>query len=219
MKKEDELSASPEAPAPSLPGAGMTRTLILGGARSGKSAHAETLAAAAQARGRQVVYIATAQAGDAEMAQRIAAHRQRRGAEHGGEGAWTTVEETIALGAAIRLWSAPHRILLVDCLTVWLSNLLFSEARAFPEVGPIEAPASFPEQRADFLQALEQAAGDVILVSNEVGLGIVPQGAAARWFVDEAGRLNQAVAAICERALWMAAGLPMTLKGGSCWPG
>ena len=164
----------------------MTRTLILGGARSGKSAHAETLAAAS---GKEVIYIATAQAGDSEMTQRIARHRQQR------NGSWATVEESIARGTAIANWSAPQRLILVDCLTIWLSNLLFFEAKNFPEVGEIIPPACFHEERACFLNALEQAAGDVILVSNEVGMGVIPQGAVSRWFVDEAGRLNQAVAA------------------------
>jgi adenosylcobinamide kinase/adenosylcobinamide-phosphate guanylyltransferase len=182
----------------------MTRTLVIGGARSGKSAHAEALATAS---GKPVVYIATAQAGDAEMQLRIAHHRARR------DGQWQTVEETLALGAAIQKYSTAGNLILVDCLTVWLSNLLFSEYKEFPEVGAIDAPACFSEQRAEFLQALTQAAGDVILVSNEVGQGIVPQGAISRWFVDEAGRLNQAVAAACEHAVLVVAGLPLTLKG------
>lgn len=182
----------------------MTRTLVLGGARSGKSAHAETLAAAS---GKEVIYIATAQAGDSEMAARIAHHRQQRNQT------WTTIEEPLALGAAIAQWSTPERLLLVDCLTIWLSNLLFSEEKEFPDVGKIIPPACFDQQRTYFLHALEQAAGDVILVSNEVGMGVIPQGAISRWFVDEAGRLNQAVAARCESALWVVAGLPTTLKG------
>jgi adenosylcobinamide kinase/adenosylcobinamide-phosphate guanylyltransferase len=182
----------------------MTRTLVFGGARCGKSAYAERLAAAA---GKEVIYVATAQAGDAEMAARIAHHRQQR------PPTWTTVEEPIALGAAIARWCAPDRLLLVDCLTLWLSNLLFFEARDFPEVGRIDVPACFQRERHDFLHALEHAGGDVILVSNEVGMGIIPQGAVSRWFVDEAGRLNQAVAAACERAVWVAAGLPLVLKG------
>jgi adenosylcobinamide kinase/adenosylcobinamide-phosphate guanylyltransferase len=182
----------------------MTRTLILGGARSGKSAHAEMLASAS---GKEVVYIATAQQGDEEMAKRIALHRQQR------DRRWRTVEETVMLGNAIALWSAPHRLVLIDCLTVWLSNLLFAEARDFPEIGEICPPAVFSEQRMQFLQALDQAGGDVIMVSNEVGLGVIPQGAVSRWFVDEAGRLNQAVAAKSERAILVAAGLPLTLKG------
>lgn len=182
----------------------MIRTLVLGGAGSGKSAHAEQLATAS---GRQVVYIATAQAGDAEMSARIGRHRQRR------DPAWVNVEEPLELGAAIASWSRPERVVLVDCLTVWLSNLLFSRQQVFPDVGEIAPPASFHEQRGHFLEALQQAAGDVILVSNEVGMGIIPQGALSRWFVDEAGRLNQAAAACCERAVWVAAGLPLTLKG------
>ncbi|MES2538494.1 MAG: bifunctional adenosylcobinamide kinase/adenosylcobinamide-phosphate guanylyltransferase [Pseudomonadota bacterium] len=182
----------------------MTRTFIFGGARSGKSAHAETLATAS---GKDVVYIATAGAGDDEMAARILRHQQQRNS------AWTTIEEPLLLGAVIAQWSAPQRLILVDCLTIWLSNLLFSEEKDYPEVGAIVAPPFFNEQREEFLQALEHAAGDVILVSNEVGMGVIPQGAISRWFVDEAGRLNQAVAARCERALWVAAGLPLVLKG------
>ncbi|MDB5775517.1 MAG: cobU [Herbaspirillum sp.] len=186
---------------------GSRRTLILGGARSGKSAHAEALALAS---GKELVYIATAQAHDAEMAARIALHRERRTEK---EARWITVEQPLALGDALAQWCAPQRLVLVDCLTVWLSNLLFSEARDYPDVGRIDPPACFAEQRAAFLRALAQARGDVILVSNEVGMGIVPQGAVSRWFVDEAGRLNQAVAAVCERAVFVAAGLPMVLKG------
>lgn len=185
----------------------MTRTLVFGGARSGKSAHAESIAAAS---GKQVIYIATAQAGDGEMATRIASHRQQR------DQAWATAEEPLALGAAIAQWSAPERLILVDCLTIWLSNLLFCEQKNYPEIGEIVPPAAFLQQRAHFLQALEQTKGDVVLVSNEVGMGVIPQGAVSRWFVDEAGRLNQAVAARCERVLLVAAGLPLVLKGASC---
>lgn len=185
----------------------MTCSLILGGARSGKSAYAERLAAASA---KQVVYIATAHAGDEEMQARIALHRAQRNAE------WITAEQTLALGQAIAEWSAPERLVLVDCLTVWLSNLLFCEDKSYPEVGCIVAPEAFDTERARFLAALEYAAGDVVLVSNEVGMGIVPQGAVSRWFVDEAGRLNQAVAARCERVVWVAAGLPLALKGTPC---
>ena len=182
----------------------MARTLILGGARSGKSAHAERLATQS---GKAVVYIATAQAHDAEMSARIAHHRAQR------DGSWMTVEEPLALGDAMAQWSAPDRLVLIDCLTLWLSNLLFSQQQDFPEIGEIAPPALFHAQRERFLQALDNADGDVILVSNEVGLGVIPQGAVSRWFVDEAGRLNQAVAARCERALFVAAGLPLMLKG------
>lgn len=186
------------------------RTLVLGGARSGKSAHAESLAADS---GKPVVYVATAAIGDAEMAARIALHRQQRGIEHA---QWQTIEENLALGDAIARCSTPHNVVLVDCLTVWLSNLLFCEPKDYPEIGKIEPPQRFVRERAQFLQALSQAPGDIVLVSNEVGMGIVPQGAISRWFVDEAGRLNQAVAAICDRVQFVAAGLPLTLKGVAC---
>ena len=187
----------------------MSTTLVLGGARSGKSAHAEALA---QATGRDVVYIATAQSGrsDGEMAQRIAHHRASRPAH------WTTVEQPTALGAAIAAWSTPARVVLVDCLTLWLSNVLFSGAEAFPETGVITLPALFHTERRALLDALASASGDVIFVSNEVGMGIVPLGAVSRAFVDEQGRLNQAVAAACDRAVFVAAGLPLVLKGAAC---
>lgn len=185
----------------------MSRTLVLGGARSGKSAHAERLAAAG---GKEVVYIATAQAGDSEMAARIAHHRQRR------DSCWQTVEEPLALGDAIARHCTPGRLVLVDCVSVWLSNLLFSGAAAYPEVGPVEPPPAFDTERKSLLEAVAQAGGDLILVANEVGLGIIPMGAVSRWYVDEAGRLNQALAAQCERVIFVAAGLPLPLKGGPC---
>ena len=177
----------------------MTTTLVLGGARSGKSAHAEALAAAS---GREVVYIATAQAGDGEMVQRIAHHRASRPAH------WTTVEEPIGLGVAITRWCSPDRLVLVDCLTLWLSNVMFSGADATPDL--------FLQERTALLAALAHPGGDVILVSNEVGMGIVPMGAVTRAFVDEQGRLNQAVAAACDQVLFVAAGLPLVLKAGPC---
>lgn len=185
----------------------MTRTLILGGARSGKSAYAEQLA---MARGKQVIYVATARPFDSEMVVRIREHARRR------DPSWHTVEEPIELGACITRHAAAGKLVLVDCLTLWLTNLLFSGDQQFPEVGDIPAPEIFARQRAAFLTALEQAAGDVILVSNEVGMGIVPMGAASRWFVDQAGWLNQAVAARCDRVTFVAAGLPLQLKGGPC---
>lgn len=181
----------------------MKRTLIFGGARSGKSAYAEQLALAS---GKPVTYLATAQAGDFEMQARIAHHRQRRPAS------WRTVECTTDLAQAIAEVSTPENLILVDCLTLWLSNLLFSENTDYPEVGRIAPPEQFAIQRAAFLQALENVRGDLIMVSNEVGMGIIPQGAISRWFVDEAGRLNQAVAARCEQVSWVAAGLPLHLK-------
>jgi adenosylcobinamide kinase/adenosylcobinamide-phosphate guanylyltransferase len=144
------------------------------------------------------------------MDARIAHHRDNR------PPTWTTVEEPVSLGAVLTCWCAPERLVLIDCLTNWLSNLLFSEAREFPDVGEIVPPECFHEERECFLQALDQAAGEVILVSNEVGMGVIPQGAVSRWFVDEAGRLNQAVAKKCEQVLWVAAGLPLQMKGPRC---
>jgi len=193
--------------------ASLRRTLVFGGARSGKSAHAERLALAAAGTG-EIVYLATAaERTDAEMAQRIEQHRARRQALGG---RWRTVQEPMALGHALRQHGRADNVVLVDCLTLWLSNLLFAEGVAFPELGPIVAPAAFTLERVEFLRALQDAPGRVILVSNEVGMGIVPQGAVSRWFVDEAGRLNQSVAALCEQVQWVAAGLPLALKGGPC---
>lgn len=170
----------------------MSIELILGGARSGKSALAERRAAEFAESGLEVVYLATAAAGDEEMARRIAHHRTRRPAH------WRTVEECIALAEALRANAAPDRCLLVDCLTLWLSNLL---------LGPGLEP-----ERSRLLESLPALPGHVILVSNEVGWGIVPMNELARRFADEQGRLNQAVAAVCDRVTLVAAGLPLTLK-------
>jgi len=169
------------------------RTLILGGARSGKSALAERLAIDS---GREVVYIATAQAGDAEMAARIAHHRARRPLQ------WLCVEEPLHLADVLRDHARDDRCILVDCLTLWLSNLL----------GDADVQG-FERERDRLLNVLPDLPGDVLLVSNEVGLGIVPMGELTRRFVDEAGRLHQAVAALSERVLFVAAGLPLALKG------
>jgi len=186
----------------------MSRTLIFGGARSGKSGLAERLA---RESGKEVIYLATSHAGDAEMAARIAHHRERRPPE------WQTVEEATALATTLRRLCAPERIVLVDCLTLWLTNLIFSGNRDFPEVGAVELPPLFSWERSDLLAWLDEPpAGEVIFVSNEVGMGIVPVGAVSRTFVDEAGRLNQDVAARCERVLFVAAGLPLALKGAAC---
>ncbi|PXV54773.1 adenosylcobinamide kinase /adenosylcobinamide-phosphate guanylyltransferase [Dyella jiangningensis] len=169
------------------------RTLILGGARSGKSALAERLAAAS---GHEVVYIATAQAHDEEMAARIAHHRAQRPAH------WLSVEEPLALAAALEAHARPGRCVLVDCLTLWLSNLLGDADNE-----------RFKQERDALLRLLPALKGQVLMVSNEVGLGVVPMGELTRRFVDEAGRLHQALAAECERVLFVAAGLPMSLKG------
>lgn len=186
----------------------VSRTLVFGGARSGKSALAERLA---QASGKQVTYLATGQAGDAEMAARVKHHRARR------PGDWQTVEEPTDLAHSLRMLCAPERIVLVDCLTLWLTNLMFASGRAYPDVGPIDLPALFHAERAALLDWLDEApSGEVIFVSNEVGMGIVPFGAVSRSFVDEAGWLNQEVAARCDRVVWVAAGLPLVLKGPPC---
>lgn len=187
----------------------MTSTLVLGGARSGKSGYAERLAAQT---GREVVYIATAQAGDSEMAERIAHHRRARPAH------WVTVEEPLLLAAAIARHSTPSTVVLVDCITLWLTNLLFSSGQHYPDTGMIDLPPEFGAQRAALLDALTHAPGDVILVSNEVGMGIIALGALSRCFVDEAGRLNQAMAGVCDQVVFVAAGLPLVMKGAPCSP-
>jgi len=169
------------------------RSLILGGARSGKSALAERLAGAS---GCEVAYIATAQANDAEMAARIAHHRASRPAH------WHSVEEPLALAATLRRHARADRCLLVDCLTLWLSNLLGQDDEA-----------RFVQERDALLEILPTLQGQLLLVSNEVGMGIVPMGALSRRFVDEAGRLHQALAERCERVVFVAAGLPLVLKG------
>jgi adenosylcobinamide kinase/adenosylcobinamide-phosphate guanylyltransferase len=157
--------------------------------------------------GKEVVYIATATPGDEEMAARIAITATA------GPHEWITVEEPLALGNQLLRWSSPDRLILVDCLTLWLSNLLFSGGQEYPDVGAITLPALFHEQQDMLASALTKCASDIVLVSNEVGLGIMPMGAVSRCFMDEQGRLNQAVAAICDRAVFVAAGLPLVLKG------
>lgn len=173
----------------------LMRELILGGARSGKSALAEKRA---EATGLDVTYIATAQALDEEMAERIAHHRRQR-PQH-----WAVVEEPLQLAAVLEQHAAPGRCLLVDCLTLWLTNLLAAEEKE---------PALLALQRDRFLELLPQLPGEIILVSNEVGLGIVPLGELTRRFCDESGRLHQAVAQHSDRVTFVTAGLPMTLKG------
>ncbi|MBM7060722.1 bifunctional adenosylcobinamide kinase/adenosylcobinamide-phosphate guanylyltransferase [Pseudomonas sp. UL073] len=167
--------------------------LILGGARSGKSRLAERLAGES---GLAVTYIATSQPLDLEMAERVAAHRSRRPSE------WALVEEPIALARVLREQAAPQRCLLVDCLTLWLTNLLM-----------LEDAARLAAERDALLSTLDTLPGRIILVSNETGLGVVPLGALSRRFVDEAGWLHQAIAERCQRVVFTVAGLPMTLKG------
>jgi adenosylcobinamide kinase / adenosylcobinamide-phosphate guanylyltransferase len=166
-------------------------TLVLGGARSGKSRHAEALA---RETGLKRVYVATAQAFDDEMRERISRHQVDRS----GDG-WTTVEEPFDLALALAGASGPETVVLVDCLTLWLSNLMLTDRDI--------------ERGCDaLLAALGATKGPVILVSNEVGLGIVPETPLGRRFRDAQGRLNQHVARIADRVIFVAAGLPLILK-------
>ena len=166
--------------------------LVLGGARSGKSAFAEAETAAA---GLKNVYVATAEAGDAGMAERIRRHRERRGP------GWIVVEEPLALAETLRAEARADRAVLVDCLTLWLSNLL--TAGRDPEA-----------EGAALAAALAAAPGPVVTVSSEVGQGIIPDNPLARRFRDEAGALHQRVAEAAGRVVFVAAGLPLTLKDG-----
>lgn len=170
--------------------------LILGGARSGKSAFAERRAVES---GLPVTYIATATALDEEMAARIAAHRSRRPSH------WHVVEEPKSLAAALRSETGPGKCVVVDCLTLWLSNLLAS-------LDPADE-TRFQHERAALLDALPGLQGHVVLVSNEVGMGIVPMGELCRRFCDEAGRLHQDLGRLCDRVTLMVAGMPLTVKG------
>ena len=175
-------------------------SLVLGGARSGKSRYAESLVEGAAARG---LYCATAEAEDEEMARRIAAHRARRALRQAADGGpfSQTVEAPLDLAAAIADNSVRETPLLVDCLTLWRSNLLCC--------------GRCVEEETDRLGAgLESAPGPVVLVANEVGLGLVPETPLGRRFRDAAGLLNQRLAARADRVVFVAAGLPLVLKGG-----
>ncbi|MDF1692969.1 MAG: bifunctional adenosylcobinamide kinase/adenosylcobinamide-phosphate guanylyltransferase [Zhongshania sp.] len=167
--------------------------LYLGGARSGKSRLAEQRVRAANM---QRIYVATATPGDAEMAARINHHQQQRQADD-----WRTVEAPEDLSAAILQHAAADKAILVDCLTLWLSNWLAKED-----------DDSWQQVRGRFLHTLQTAPGHIVLVSNEVGQGIVPLGALTRRFVDEAGRLHQDIAAIADRVVFVTAGLEQILK-------
>ncbi|MBY8976123.1 bifunctional adenosylcobinamide kinase/adenosylcobinamide-phosphate guanylyltransferase [Rhodobacteraceae bacterium NNCM2] len=162
-------------------------TLILGGARSGKSARALALAPPPH------VFIATGEALDAEMTERIRLHQQERGPD------WTLVEEPLALDTAIAANAAPDATLVVDCLTLWLSNLMHHER-------------DIPAATAALIAALNTAPGRVLLVSNEIGLGLAPMESLSRQFRDAQGRLNQQIAAMANRVEFVAAGLPLVLK-------
>ncbi len=167
--------------------------LILGGARSGKSRLAERLAIES---GLAVTYLATAQPGDGEMAARIAHHQARRPA------GWALVEEPVRLMQALRDHAAENRCLLVDCLTLWLTNLLL-----------LDDSSALTRERDALLDGIAGLPGRIVLVSNETGLGVVPLGELTRRYVDEAGWLHQALAERAQRVTFCVAGLPMILKG------
>jgi len=176
--------------------------LILGGQRSGKSRRAEALAGQwleADTTHRAVL-IATGQALDEEMRERIARHQRERALRVPG---LRTVEEPRALADAVHAHAAANTLVVIDCLTLWLTNLLMpADGTRRDSVEPV----------ASLRRAIERAAGPVVLVSNEIGLGVIPLGRETRAFVDALGGLNQTVAAACERVTWMAAGLPLSLK-------
>ena len=171
------------------------RTLLIGGARSGKSALALRWA---QERSGEVCVLVTGKESDPEMASRIAAHRRERPPH------WRVREEPVHLGPALREISAG--LVLVDCLTLWVSNSLW------PPGFEAADQSGWQRERDDFLAALTTCTGEVIIVSNEVGTGIVPNNSVARLFRDEQGWLNQAVAAVCDEVYFVTAGLPMCLK-------
>lgn len=181
--------------------------LVLGGQKSGKTARAEALAAAWLARSpaHRAVYVATAQAWDDEMRERIARHRRDRFARVPG---METVEEPLALAQAIGASSRADTLVVVDCLTLWLT------ARLMPAAGVAPVPDADAAPAENVLApAIAAAAGPLVLVSNEIGLGVIPLGADTRRFVDALGRLNQEAARACERVTLMTAGIPLVLKG------
>lgn len=169
------------------------KTLILGGIRSGKSQLAARLATESK---RVITYVATARPDDHEMQVRIQAHQQQRPAE------WSLIEEPLALAQMLKTHDCTNGLLLVDCLTLWVTNLLL-----------LDDTARFWNERTSLLEIFPHLRGDVVLVSNEAGLGIVPVGELSRRFCDEAGRLHQELAQLCERVVFTVAGLPQMLKG------
>jgi adenosylcobinamide kinase/adenosylcobinamide-phosphate guanylyltransferase len=168
------------------------KTLILGGVRSGKSRYAGEVA---RERGGSITLIATGTALDDEMAARIQTHRRARPVD------WCVVEEPLHLGAALRRAAEPTRVIIVDCLTLWLSNLLCAADSQ-----------QLDREMRELFEALPTLPGQCVLVANEVGLGIMPVNALARRFADEAGVLHQRVGALCQRVVLMVAGLPLTAK-------
>lgn len=166
---------------------------ILGGARSGKSRLAEQTAIASN---KPVTYIATAQAWDNEMQERIMHHQAQRPA------AWTLVEEPLHLAARLKQLDQAGHVILVDCLTLWMSNLLMQKDENIQS-----------DECAQLLQVLPSLQAEILLVSNETGLGVVPMGQISRKFVDESGRLHQKLGQIADKVVFCVAGFPMILKG------
>jgi adenosylcobinamide kinase/adenosylcobinamide-phosphate guanylyltransferase len=183
--------------------ASVGRRLIIGGARSGKTAHALELAKSlSQARGVNVTYVATAQALDQEMQHRISLHRAERPAT------WRTLEAPTGLAQALRGQDASH-VLVIDCMTLWLSNALLQD---FREDAPTAPLPTWQAERDKFLEWLSLARVEVLLISNEVGGGIVPLAPMARRFQDEQGRLNQMLAAACDEVTLVVAGIAVPIK-------
>ncbi|CAN5828472.1 bifunctional adenosylcobinamide kinase/adenosylcobinamide-phosphate guanylyltransferase [soil metagenome] len=183
---------------------------ILGGQKSGKSRRAEQCAAAwlALSHGHRAVLVATAEAHDDEMRARILRHQQDRAVRVPG---MTTVEEPSALAEAIASHSKPGTLVVVDCLTLWLTHLLMPY-RAAAAAAATDTASDAAQRIAALVDAIRNARGPVVLGGNEIGLGVIPLGGETRAFVDALGRLNQDVAAACDRVTLMVAGLPLTLK-------
>ena len=169
--------------------------LVLGGARSGKSSYAEQLAKTSD---HEIIYIATAKIMDNEIAQRVTRHKKDR-PDH-----WITVEEPLALADKIQEWADPERLILVDCLTMWLMNLLSDDSN--------QQEIQLHAEQQNLLEVISNLNGQLIIVSNEVGMGIIPLGELTRKYVDEAGRLHQALAKIVDNVTLITAGLPLKLK-------
>lgn len=174
------------------------KTLVLGGVKSGKSRFAESLAKDTHL---QVTYMATATAGDDEMRQRIEHHQASRPAQ------WNLVEEPLSLGAQINSLHGTQHCILIDCLTLWLSNCLIHDDQT-----------RFHQERETLLQSVDDYPDPLVMVSNETNLGITPMGALSRRFCDEAGLLHQALAGKCDTVVVTMAGLPLYLKGGASAP-
>ncbi len=191
--------------------------LILGGQKSGKSRRAEFLAKdwLLQSPQHKAILIATAQPWDEEMQQRIARHRQDRAERVPG---LTTVEEPLELAQTINRLSEPDTLLVVDCLTLWLTNLLMpaesiassENSEKLPSNRPITG--EFIAYSAMLSVAISKSAGPIVIVSNEIGLGVIPMGREVRAFVDALGKLNQDIAHVCDKVTLMSAGLPLSLK-------